>query len=610
MLRSRTWRWAGAFLPGLLALALCAPALAELERADPLEVPSEPVTDPARVRELAPTERLDVAVASYRDHGYEELPYVAWGLVRLAAELGDPQLAERALEIAPGVPAIWFRAALATRNPVHALRAAESFSASLPAALWALSTVGGVLGAGLLAAASALLVLAMVRGAPLHAFSWARRFSPDAPLVWPGVLLAITALCLLTLGGIGWLAVLCTGGALASTRLRRGETLGVAAVVGVVALVVGPGLDLWARVATHLEHDAVLTAAWRVERGHDLPGDAALVEAARLARPSDALLAVAAATHLRRGGQVDEALAILPDPAGVAQPRLQLAVLNLRATLQLAGGDVVAAIDDLERARSADESARLLFNLSQAYGRALRLMDNKAAFNAARELDPVLVSDFEQGQTLHRFLMSYPIPMHTFLQRALLATAESAAYAREMRARLLGRALPDFAWLVLPVLSVAILLLRRSTVQRCSRCDRLMAARGRRRGAPVTTCVRCERLFERKDSIDARVRKRQLDLDRQQQRANALRVAALGAFVPGVIAVHEGQIVRGVVQIGLAATGVALLLIARTAAAPWEVGAIAIWGMTFAGLALAVPTWVSALLRALRLATRSRRNTA
>jgi hypothetical protein len=185
--------------------------------------------------------------------------------------------------------------------------------------------------------------------------------------------------------------------------------------------------------------------------------------------------------------------------------------------------------------------------------------------------------------------------------RSLVHTPESAAYTRALRKRLLGTIFPDFAWMALPLLGIAAAFLRRSNIVRCARCDRFM----RRMDLPgrdrSTTCMRCERLFEHKDKIDARVRQRQLEIDKARQRARAMRLASVGGLVPGLIPLHDGLMLRGVTQVALAAVGIALLCVGRLVSAPWEVGALA-GGLSMAlGIALVVPVWLAALLQAARL---------
>jgi tetratricopeptide (TPR) repeat protein len=587
----RNWCRACAGL-AILAVTL-APGFssAQLDRADPLTVPRSSLPRPGDAPELAPEARLITAAAVLQEHGYEELPYVAWALLKVAGERGDAELARRALALAPATPGAYFEAAKVAREPHWLFGSFGAFWHSFPAMLWGLTIAGAVVGLGIIGTASVLLALAFARGAPLHAYVLGRRMESDPPPIWPGVLLLLTLVGLSTLIGLGWLGVLGLAGALAAARLRPRESLGVAGVLALLGLVIGPGLELWARAATSLDHDAALAVAWRVERGHSLPGDEALVDSALARRPADAVVRLAAITARSRAGDVDGALALLPASDGIKQPHLRVAFLNLDAALRLAQGDVRRAIENLEAARRVRSTARVLFNLSQAYGRSLRLMDNKAAFNTAREMDPELVGSFTQGDGLHTFLMPVRLPAFVYLMRSLVHTPESAAYTRALRKRLLGTIFPDFAWMALPLLGIAAAFLRRSNIVRCARCDRFM----RRTDLPArdrsTTCMRCERLFEHKDKIDARVR----------QRARSIRLASVGGLVPGLILLHDGLMLRGVTQVALAAVGIALLCVGRLVSAPWEVGTLA-GGLSMAlGIALVVPVWLAALLQAARL---------
>jgi hypothetical protein len=593
----------------LLGSGVPAPALAEIERADPLRVPAGAPLQPEDAARLSAEERLTRGEASLRERGHDQLPFLALAYLGLARAEGDPALARRALDIAPGIPGIRFDAARLGRRPEQLLGLARDFGTSYPGLSWLLTAVGGAVGAGLLLAAAVALVAGFARAVALHGHALGHLAVRRDPPAWPGVLALMAALGGLPLLGIGPMALIALAGAAAALRLRRPEAAGLALSLVVAALVLGPGLEHWSRVAAQDRQRYLLEAAWRVERGYPLPGDLEVLE--RTLGPEEAapLPRFALASARARAGDVAGALQILPEqPGQVPRRAVRAAVFNLRGSLKLARGEVRAAIADLEGARSASESAGILFNLSQAYGRALRLSDQAPLFNAARQLDPVLISRQTSGAepTLHSYVIPVRVPAREYLLAALAPGDEAAALALRLRELLLGRALPQAAWGALPLLGLAALMLRRSGIAHCSRCDRPVC----RRCAPddpddPTTCTRCVRLFAR-DGGDARVRRQQLELDRQRRRRAARRHALLGMLVPGLLGLRAGELGRGALQLSAAGLGAALGVAAFRVASPWDVGAVGTALCLGTGLLLLVPSYLLAFSAGMRCLARAR----
>jgi hypothetical protein len=579
-----------------------ASATAQLEHADPLLIPTGPSLRPEDAPGAGGARRLESAARALGDRGYHELPYVAWALVESARRAGDASLAQRAVELAPESPVVWLEAARVARRPELVLRGLASLPRSFPALLWNTVAGGAGLGGAILLVAAFLQALAALRGLPLAGHVLAHVARAHDPPAWPGVLACLCALALAAAFGAGPLALLALAGCAGALFLRAGEAAGAGIALAAAGLVLGPGLDVWSRAAASLESEGVLGPAWRVERGYALPGDEELLERALERRPADTLVQLALAQARVRAGDVERALALLADVGTSEAPELAAVRKSLHGALELARGEVGKAVTLLEQARGARASAQVLFNLSQAYGRALRLNDQEPTYNAARALDADAIARFglDTKGNLHRFLMPVRVPASHYLRRALGPTPGAARLARELRARLLGRALPDPAWMGLPLLGLACAGLRRSSVARCDRCERTLCAHCSPESLNQTRCVRCVRLFESRQNVDARVRQEQLQLDRRRQRRLALCAAGAALLAPGVGALRRGRWLAGAIQLFGLALGAALLLSVRWFAAPWEVGPLAAW-LSAAGPVLVGLAYLSALLQALRL---------
>jgi hypothetical protein len=583
-----------------LALVLCAAPVVRAQTTTPLDVPKGVAPTPESLGSLKPHERMSRAADFFHEHGYPEQPVLAYALLETGAA-GDARSVERAREIAPGTPGIQFEVAKLTYNPLDLARALGALVQSGPSLVWLVVLIGGACGAGLLGAAALLAGLGFVRTLTLHAHGLAHAVrKPETP-VWAGVLAVLAVLCLLPAAGIGPALLLGAAGTWACLRLPRPAAVGVAIAIGVAGPLLGPGLDYWTRFAAlELERPA-LFAAWRADRAQPLPGDRELLERAVAAEPGNWLYRLALATYWKREGALERVNALL-EVREPGAPELEAQGANLQGIARLAIGDAQGAIERFESSRSRRESAAVLFNLSQAHARKLKLAEHQKLFDAARELDPGLIGRYasEQGTNVHRFLIQEPIPLGAFVGEALRASAEGGALADAIRARALGPRTPSWAWLLLPVLAVIGGLVRRSEVIRCRRCDRLLCGTCSPAAAASGICTRCDRLFAPRGRTDPRVREQQSELDRQRQknRQRARVVAAL--FLPGLGSFLDGEIGRAGARLLVFCSSAALLLVWRTAGAPFEVGGLAHVLPLALGAALLLGLYVWALLEARR----------
>jgi tetratricopeptide (TPR) repeat protein len=531
-----------------------------------------------------------------------EPAYAARALVETARRTGDAALARRAVDLAPDTPVVALEALRAWLRPEFAASAARALTRSFPALLWAAVAGGAVLGGALLFWTLGLQIFGALRGLPLlgHAFAHSIRL-PDL-VAWAGALLFLALLALLAGVGLGPASLIALVGCVSAMRLRAAESVAVALSLVISGLVLGPGLDLWARAAAHLEPGSALASAWRVERGYPLPGDALTLDRALEKRPGDALVRLALAkARLRVGDSARARVLLASEPA--EWPEVRAAERSLRGALELGDGNVGKAVEEYERAREQHESAAVLFNLSQAYGRALRLDEQAPTYRAARLLDPHAVERYASAAVdAKHLIVPVNVPARVYLARATSASPAATRLARELRSRLLGRGLPDATWMALPLLGLVGVGLRRGTITRCKRCERTLCSACSPENRDTSVCVRCVRLFEDRQNIDARVRKEQLEIDRRRQRRLDLRTGGLALLLPGFEPLLRGRCSAGALQLGCAAFGAVLLLSSRWTAAPWEVGPLGIWIGWIGGIGLLAPACLFAAAQALRSA--------
>ena len=581
-----------------LLLATSAPVLAGVDRAEPLDVPSGRGLRPESAVELAVHERVERGARDLRERGFDELPVLARALLDEAQSSGSNDLVEQARDLAPRTPAVRFEVARRLGRPADLAAALAGLFQSFPSLVWLLTASGAALGLGLLLVASAAVAIGFVRTVSLHGHALGHLTSAQDPPSWPGVLIALSLLALIPLAGIGPAGLVAATGFLAALRARPHTSLCIAGGLVVIGLILGPGLDYWARIAVRYGEDTAAVVAWRVDRQQPLPGDRTRLERALAREPDNLLWAVALATSAKREGDLAAARELLASRPENGSAALHAHAANSLGILDLADGDVKRALSSFEDARSIRETAVVLYNLSQAYARGVRLMERTAPFTAARKLDPELVSRYTafEGKNVHRFVIHGQIPLASYLERVLAPSARAGELAHEVRLWTLGPGAPTWSWIALALLGVAGFALRRTGIARCSRCERPVCDRCAPDGASGGSCVRCAKLFARGANSDPRVRQRQLELDRSRQRRIARFRALLALLVPGAARVFDGRAMTGSAALLLAGTGAALLSVPLFVPVPYEIGGLGHVGPVVAGAALLVPAYLWSLI--------------
>jgi tetratricopeptide (TPR) repeat protein len=548
-------------------------------------------------------QRVGKAEAALRERGYTELPLLAWALLEKAGDNGGaPDMVARALLLAPKTPSVRFEAAKTLHNPVEFVRALLALPESLPALLWLITLLGAAIGLGLLVAAVAVVLAASGRVLPLQGHQLGHLTGFQDPPVWPGVLAALAVLALLPRMGLGLFVVLGAAGLLAALRLRVREGAYVASALLIMGLLAGPLLDQWARFVAFPGQHRGLFAAWRVDQAQPMPGDRERLERELARHPQDAFLHLALAMAWQREGEFARVEALLDRFPEAAPAPLKARASNLRGMVHLARGHLDPALRAFETAQSIEESAPILYNLSQAHGRALRLINQTNYFKRARELDPELIHErtLAQSDSVHRYLIHDPIPFSAYLKHGLRQSPEAQGVVREARRWMLGSRTPDWAWLALPAMGLLGLIFRRSSIGRCECCTRPICsycAPGASRGA---ACVHCAGLAPSAGQSDARLQKRRVRRGRNRERRIELTLAGAGLLIPGVAGLREGRLQAGAVRIFLAATGFAFLILAdrmpfaipAAIPAPFEVGGLGVALPLLCALMLLAPLYV------------------
>ena len=343
------------------------------------------------------------------------------------------------------------------------------------------------------------------------------------------------------------------------------QRIAAAGALGAVSIALHP-LASWrdAELAV-LGSDPAAEAVHRAERSVPTP-----LTLARLHHyaPEDALAARALAVQERREGDLEAAEASFSAllPAGEnheeASPAPEL--LANAANVRLALGDIESAIALYERAAQVRPTPQLLFNLSQVYGRAIRLEEQDLALAEAQTFDAEAVRNLIALVASHDGVgvVDLAIPPAAVRARAPVATATPWLRARHAPG-LLGRSLAAGALGLLAAVGTGLLL------------GRFVAAR------PEPDTV-----TRREDSTDPTERRARLLARRARERQLARLGTGLAAVVPGLCALQKGRPLLGAVAVGFAVTAV-VCFAGRGGVVPDPLAAGALGGLAFGCVALA-----------------------
>jgi tetratricopeptide (TPR) repeat protein len=383
-------------------------------------------------------DRVERTLAAALEVGRPNLEGTARALL-LDASLGTPlERAEAAVRLAPDLPAA--RSALGAalwsekRDPVGALgqvwQAIRASDRHLEASLWLRATffhalVTACLIGGLLflfvAGGNVAATLARVLGELLGSM----------PLVSRAALVAGLLLIPAVLGE-GLFGVALAFAALGLWRASSWQrvAVGIALVVSVAGL--HPLADRAAEELVALGSDPVAEAVFAVEHGQPSRTD---IDRLERAAAGDPLVGRALALHARRRGDLKDAdrrFTALIHQSDTPSPRL----LNNAANVRLALDRTEEAIELYEAAAHRSRLVAVLFNLSQAYGRAIRLDHQDLALEEAQFIDPAAIGVLSDLYASSSRALVADLPVETAAIRVRLgdpAAARQAASALRRR---------------------------------------------------------------------------------------------------------------------------------------------------------------------------------
>ncbi len=264
-----------------------------------------------------------------------------------------------------------------------------------------------------------------------------------------------------------------------------------------------------------------------------LYSDIARLEAAA----GDDLVDRALAMHARRAGSLGSADARYQ--ALLSSHPDDVMVVNNAASIRFGLGHLETALELYETASNLEDSPEVLFNLSQAYGRAFNMDALAETLERAQALNGDLVAELTTLQAVEANDFVVDLPLAPGLLWGRVRNSETgAAIAAEFRQTFapgaLGSNLPATATVfALMFVGSAGLRFRYQPSRMCSRCDHRLCPRcdlDRREG---TLCGGCHRLFNDPESTDRSLRVARLAELRKRDERNR-RFAVWGSvLVPG-----------------------------------------------------------------------------
>jgi tetratricopeptide (TPR) repeat protein len=433
--------------------------------------------------------------------------------------------AEAAVRLAPDLPAAQMELARALwlhgESPLGAIRTASvaltSFARHPEGGLWLAGSLLVVLAAGLVCGGLLCIAVVSLFAAPHAAHDLGDLLSRRLPAFARAALLLAVLIGLPVLGEgiVGLFLGLLAVGVVYGTRRQR-VALGFASA----AVLAGafPVAQLAGATLEALPTDPVAEAALATSRGFALPADVARLEAAG---EGDLLALEARARLARRQGHMGTADALYQ--ALLARAPDDPVVVNNAANVRLHLGHMESAFDLYRRALSLGESAVVLYNLAQAYGRAFQVDDLTETLEIAQALDGELVADLTrlQGTQPEGFVLDLPIPTARVWRR-VFDPATGLAFAAQLRAPLApGRLGGSPSWLggaFAGVIALGSLLGSQLRASRwCARCGRRVCPRCHPEVSGGELCGPCNKLFYQPEQTDRELRLARIEALRERE---------------------------------------------------------------------------------------------
>lgn len=448
--------------------------------------------------------------------------------------------AQEAVRLAPDLPLARFDLARALwlqgDSPMAALRAVIDALAAIPrhveSALWFAGSGLFMLTLALALGGLLAIAVASIAKVPHAAHDLGHLLPGQAPEFARFALLGALLLVPLALGE-GLLGLALAGLAVAFVYGSRRQRLALLLAIGAVGVAAYPLGRLAGSTLNAFPADPVARAAFTTAQGMATP-----VQLARLtdAADRDPLALRGLAIHARQSGNLGEADALYQTLLE-SEPD-DIALLNNAANVRLDLGHMESALDLYARAVEQVDSPLVLFNLSQAYGRAFQVEDLNRTLAHAQSLDGDLVAELTslQGAKAEGFVVDLPLPPRLLWKRILRSDA-GEPIAAELRAPLapgrLGRdprALAGTAGAI--ALLGALLSTRFSPSKWCARCGGRMCSRCRLHSGGAL-CESCNRLFYHPEQTDRALRLERVNALRERERRLDRVMTVASLVVPG-----------------------------------------------------------------------------
>jgi len=313
-------------------------------------------------------------------------------------------------------------------------------------------------------------------------------------------------------GGLGLLL-----GFYAMAVVYGGSRYRMALALAGVLVVLGlyPVLELAGAALTALDADPIARATLAVVRGDVSPVQ---IEELEQVEDQDLLAAQALALHARRRGDDEEARVRYQRLLEQA-PRDPVVLTNL-ANLHFGRGDTARAIELYEQAASVEESALLMFDLSQAYARDFQMKQFETAMQRAQGIDAELVAELSRFDDT-QLVADLPIPMSTLRTRMLRSARDSSfspAFAHALAPGWLGLGWLHTAGGFVGATLLGLLLVGRyQQASRCGRCGKRLCARCDDDMWSNELCDGCHHLFQRGEGTDPTLRMARLKALRERE---------------------------------------------------------------------------------------------
>jgi tetratricopeptide (TPR) repeat protein len=522
------------------------------------------------------------------------------------------ETARMAVRLAPDLPAAHMALAVASLTddfaPIGAARATldavAAFRRNLEASLWLYAASFHAAAMALAGGAILYLVLSALWVTREAAHDLGDRLAADTPRPSRAALLGVVMLAPAAAGqGILGLCLACLVIAAAYGTRRSWVAAGLAALALTVAL--HPMLQQAGKALGAFHSDPVALSVHNAQHGFATP-----VHLARLERAaeSDPLAARALAMGVKRTGDLQAADARYA--ALLVETPDDPVLLNNAANVRLALGDTDGAIGLYRHALQRRPSAVTWFNLSQAWGAALNVVELDAALATAQQLDSELVEDLSliQERAIH-FVADLAVEPSLLRARALAASdggPVADALRRPLAPGLLGATPLATGAVLAGALALGVALHGRFRPSRgCQRCGSLVCPRCDHASIQRGLCETCNRLLYKTEGTDPALRAARAEqLARRASWVDRLSLAASLA-VPGAVAMLGGRPVLAFFTC-VAASATVVSFAARHGPAPDPLAAGAAGPALFLAASLAFAA-LYALLVVLGLSARTAR---